>query len=60
MPVAALLPLVLFALAFVAYCLWDLFRSSVGSPAKWWWAAFVVLSMPLGGIVWLLVGRPRA
>ncbi len=57
--IAALAPLVLLAVAFVVYCLRDLLRSSVEPPARWMWAAFIVLSVPLGGIVWLLVDRSR-
>jgi hypothetical protein len=57
---AALIPLIVVAVAFVAYCLYDLWRSGAASPARWWWAAFIVLSIPLGGIVWLLAGRPRS
>ncbi len=60
MPIAALVPLIVLAVAFIAYCLSDLFRSGVGSPARWWWAVFIVCSIPLGGIVWLLAGRPRS
>lgn len=58
--IAALAPLALLAIGFVVFCLRDLFRSAVESPARWLWAAFIVLSVPLGGIVWLLVGRPRS
>lgn len=59
MLIAALAPLILLAVGFVAYCLRDLFRSQVGPPALWWWAAGIVLSVPLGGILWLTVGRAR-
>jgi hypothetical protein len=59
-PVAALLPLILLALAWIAYCLWDLFRSEVRPPARWLWAALIVLSVPLGGLIWLFWGRSRA
>ncbi|MBU1228016.1 MAG: PLDc N-terminal domain-containing protein [Actinobacteria bacterium] len=58
MLIAALAPLVVLAVGFAAYCLRDLFRSPVEPPARWWWAAFIVFSIPLGGIVWLLAGRP--
>ena len=60
MLVAALAPLIIAVVVFVAYCLSDLLRSSVEPPARWWWAALIVLSIPLGGIVWLLAGRPRS
>lgn len=56
-PVAALLPLVLLGLIFVGYCLHDLSRSHVRYLPKWVWALICVISIPLGGIVYLLVGR---
>ena len=56
-PWAAILPVVLLALAFVVYCLVDLARSDVRYLPKWLWAVVCVLSVPLGGIVYLLVGR---
>ena len=60
-PVAALLPLVVIGVAFVAYCLVDIARApSVRYLPKWVWVAICVLSIPLGGIVYLLLGRePR-
>lgn len=54
---AATLPMALLSLAFVAYCLVDLRRSPVKHLPKWAWAAACVLSVPLGGIAYLLVGR---
>ena len=60
MLVAALAPLIIAVFAFVVYCLRDLFRSAVEPSARWWWAALIVLSIPFGGIVWLLAGRPRS
>jgi hypothetical protein len=56
-PVAAVVPLVLAALAFVGYCLFDISRSEVQHLPKWAWALICVLSVPLGGIAYLLVGR---
>ena len=57
LPVAAIAPIVLAAVGFVAYCLVDLSRSEVRHLPKWAWALICVLSIPLGGIVYLLVGR---
>ena len=54
---AALLPLVLLGVAFVGYCLYDLSRHQVRYLPKWAWALVCVLSIPVGGIVYLLVGR---
>ena len=56
-PVAALAPLVLLALAFVGYCWFDLSRHEVRYLPKWAWALICVVSIPLGGVVYLLVGR---
>lgn len=58
--IAALVPLIVASVAWVAYCLFDLRRSEVRHLPKWGWALIIVLSIPLGGIVYLLVGRaPR-
>jgi hypothetical protein len=54
---AALLPLILLGVAFVGYCLYDLIRHEVRYLPKWAWALICVLSIPIGGIVYLLVGR---
>lgn len=56
-PVAALLPLALLAVFFVGFCLYDLARHDVRYLPKWVWALICVISIPLGGIVYLLVGR---
>ena len=58
MNVAALAPIVVVGLAFAAYCVVDVVRS----PAtlylpKWAWAALCLVSIPLGGIIYMLVGR---
>ena len=58
-PVAALAPLVLLALAFVGYCWFDLSRHEVRYLPKWAWAIICLVSVPLGGIVYLLAGRKR-
>ncbi len=57
MPVEALLPLILLAVAFVAYCLYDLSRSNVRHLPKWAWAIVCIVSVPLGGIIYLTLGR---
>lgn len=54
----ALAPLVAAMVAFEVYCLVDLRRS--GAPRylpRWAWAIVCVVSVPLGGIVYLLAGR---
>jgi uncharacterized membrane protein YczE len=57
LPVAALLPLILLAAVFVGFCLYDLARHDVRYLPKWAWALICVISVPLGGIVYLLAGR---
>jgi Phospholipase_D-nuclease N-terminal len=56
-PVAAVLPLVVLGVAFVAYCLVDLARHDVRYLPKWAWALICLVSIPVGGIVYLIVGR---
>jgi hypothetical protein len=56
-PWAALAPVAVLAVAFAGYCLFDLSRSEVRHLPKWAWAVLCLVSMPLGGIVYLLVGR---
>lgn len=50
-------PIIVVALAFVGYCWWDLSRSEVRWLPKWAWAIVCAVSIPLGGIVYLLAGR---
>jgi len=57
MSVAALAPLVVVGVAFVAYCPYDLSRSRVRYLPKWAWGVISVVSVPLGGLVYLLIGR---
>ena len=57
MPIAALVPLIVAAVAWIAYCWWDLSRASVQYMPKWGWALVIALSVPLGGIVYLLIAR---
>jgi len=60
MKLAALLPVVVVAVGFVVFCLFDLARArEVRYLPKWAWALICVVSIPLGGIVYLVLGRPR-
>lgn len=54
---AALLPLIILAVAFVAYCWVDIYRNDVKYLPKWAWAIIALISIPIGGIVYLVVGR---
>lgn len=56
-PWAALAPLIVLGVGFVVYCLVDLARHDVRYLPKWAWALICILSVPMGGIVYLLVGR---
>ncbi|MGN6482810.1 MAG: PLDc N-terminal domain-containing protein [Thermomicrobiales bacterium] len=57
-PVAALLPVFVLLAGFVIFCWWDIARQdSVNYLPKWLWAIICVISVPLGGIIYLLVGR---
>lgn len=54
---AALLPLILVGVAWVGYLWFDISRGRVKYLPKWAWALIVTLSIPVGGIVYLTVGR---
>ncbi len=56
---AALLPVIIVAVGLVGYALWDISRSEVRYLPRWGWVAVCLLSVPLGAIVYLLVGRDR-
>ncbi len=56
-PWAALTPLIVLALAFVIYCLIDISRNEVKHLPKWAWVVISLISIPFGGIAYLLLGR---
>ncbi|MGH2719313.1 MAG: PLDc N-terminal domain-containing protein [Actinomycetota bacterium] len=57
-PWAALAPLLVLGLAFLVYCWYDIAKApTVRYLPKWAWAIIAALSVPLGGIIYLLVGR---
>jgi Phospholipase_D-nuclease N-terminal len=60
LPVAALVPLLVAILAFVVFCLVDVFRSQhVRYLPRWAWAVICLISMPWGGIAYLIFGKER-
>ena len=59
-PLSALVPILVVGLAFVIYCWIDIARSAVRYLPKWAWAIICIISVPLGGIVYLLVGREES
>lgn len=59
-PVAALAPFLVLSLIFVIYCWYDIAKAaSVRYLPKWAWVLISVASVPVGGIVYLIVGRER-
>ena len=54
---AALAPLLVLAIGFVAWCWVDISRNEVRYLPKWLWGVICLISIRLGGIVYLLVGR---
>jgi Phospholipase_D-nuclease N-terminal len=57
-PIAALAPILLIAIAFIGYCLVDIARQPrtryLPKPV---WMVLSVVSVPLGGILYLLFGH---
>lgn len=55
LPLAALLPVVVLGLVFVVYCLVDVFRCpAVRYLPRWAWGLICCISVPLGGIIYLV------
>jgi len=59
-PWAALAPVFVLLLTFVIWCWVDISRNEVKYLPKWLWVIICVVSIPLGGIVYLLVGRQNS
>jgi hypothetical protein len=60
-PLELLIPPLVVALAFAGYCLVDLSRAErTRFLPKWAWAVICVISVPTGGLVYLLIGRSDA
>ena len=58
--VAALVPIIVVAVGFVVFCLVDLARADeVRYLPRWVWAIICVITIPLGGIAYLIFGRSR-
>ncbi len=57
----AFVPVLVVALAFLAYCWVDLARSGrTRYLPKWAWGIICAISIPLGGIIYLVLGRTRS
>ena len=59
--VAIAAPVVLVLLGFVGFCLFDLKRTDrVRWLPKWGWAIVCVISIPLGGLLYLALAKPSS
>ena len=58
-PWAAVAPVLVLLLVFVIYCWVDISRNQVRYLPKWVWVVICGISIPLGGIVYLLIGRDQ-
>ena len=57
---SALVPLIVLAVAFAVFCVLDVARAAeVRYLPKWAWAIMCLISVPLGGIIYLVLGRVR-
>lgn len=57
-PIELLLPALVVAVGFLGYCFFDLYRiEEARYLPKWAWAIICSASIPLGGILYLLLGR---
>lgn len=57
---AALIPVLVIAVGFLVFCWVDLARAEeVRFLPKWVWAIICAVSIPLGGIVYLIFGKSR-
>lgn len=56
-PWAAIIPVAILGVSFVAYCIVDIVRHDVKYVPKSAWIVISCVSMPLGAIIYLLVGR---
>lgn len=54
---AAWVPVIVLGLAFVVYCWVDIARHEVRYLPKWVWAIIAAISIPIGGVVYLVIGR---
>jgi Phospholipase_D-nuclease N-terminal len=57
---AALIPIVVVAIGFEVFCLVDLARTDeVSYLPRWAWAVVCLITIPLGGVAYLVFGKTR-
>jgi len=57
-PWAAVAPVLVLFLAFIVYCIVDIVRHDVRYLPKWGWILICCfISIPIGAIIYLIVGR---
>lgn len=54
-----LIPVLLLVALLIGWSLIDMARKPVQNLPKWAWALIVLLAIPLGAIVYLIIGRTR-
>lgn len=58
MKIEILIPILVIGLAFLVFCYIDIIRSAGARYLpKWVWAIICTISIPLGGILYLIFGR---
>ncbi len=54
------IPLIVVAVLFVAFCWYDIARAETTKLLpKWAWAIICVISVPLGGLFYFILGKVR-
>lgn len=54
-----LIPVLVLALLLIGWSLVDIARKPVQHLPKWAWALIVLLAIPLGAVIYLIIGRTR-
>lgn len=54
-----LLPVLILAALLIGWSLIDIARKPVQHLPKWAWALLVLLAIPLGAVIYLIIGRTR-
>lgn len=54
-----LLPVLILAALLIGWSLIDIARKPVQHLPKWAWALIVLLAIPIGAVIYLIIGRTR-